>query len=105
MKRLQTLIQSCYDYGINPLPSLRKCFPGLKWKYWKTEGTVSSGKAIEKKLAAEADFVFPVSKTEFVSASKGDRRLDMNHVFFLEGGMDSPMLMPRRSFILSCIIR
>lgn len=31
---VRAFIQSCYEFGLNPLPHLRRYFPNFRWKYW-----------------------------------------------------------------------
>jgi hypothetical protein len=97
-KKLQVLLQACYDFGINPLPALRKCFPGLEWKYWKQEGMASIGREIETKLAATADFVWAVSSIELVSASDKLQRVDDKFVFWFSRISNMLRQMPRFDF-------
>lgn len=33
-KDVRALIQGCYEFGLNPLPHLRRYFPNFFWKYW-----------------------------------------------------------------------
>lgn len=84
MEELQDLFRLCYRYGINPLPSLRKVFPVMDWEYWKQEGMDWIGAVIENALQKNADFVWPLSSIEVVSASRRDGRVNPDYVFFFD---------------------
>ena len=82
IRQLQTLFTSCYLYGINPLPAIRKIFPALEWKHWKTKITTASPEEIGDEIARTANFVWHLPNMEVVTASRRDGR-DNDKLFFV----------------------
>jgi len=46
MDEIQKLLDSCYEFGINPLPQLRKCFPVFNWHYFEYNHVMEASRAI-----------------------------------------------------------
>lgn len=92
MRDLQQLFDSCYEFGINPLPQIRKCFPDLEWQYLELREAQDKNRII----AENVDLFWRVLMGGVVTASRPTSRIDRYHLFgFLDGVFRQP---PRNLF-------
>lgn len=89
MKELAELFRVCYGFGhpLNPLSGVRKCFPGLRWKFWEINKSASESEKspIRTRIAEESDFVWQVGEYEFITAFCNSKPEDgglLCHLYF-----------------------
>jgi hypothetical protein len=57
LNRIEELLYGCFDFGINPLPKLRKVFPAYTWEFIDlTERTTRGYKACLRNIAKTSRF-------------------------------------------------
>ena len=103
VKELQDLLQLCFNYGINPLPALRKAFPAFDWEYCKQEGMVTFGDGLSKRIAKKADFIFAVSQIEFVIAWRRGCAVNSEFIFYFNRTCGQLGYGVRNDFHIGCI--
>ncbi|MEK7499078.1 MAG: hypothetical protein AAB649_00540 [Patescibacteria group bacterium] len=103
MGEIRKLLLICYNYGISPLSGLRKVFPELEWKHWRLlNGKDFVREEVEESITETADFVWMISRTEFVTARRFASPVEKCNLFFLNAG-GNIFCLPRRRFSLSCL--
>jgi len=83
MDDLKNLFNSCYEFGINPLPRMRKCFPAFNWEYFelcRARGDMA------KDIQHRADMVWHIYQGGFVIATKKNKRVSDDKVYFIDRG-------------------
>ncbi|MFA5413757.1 MAG: hypothetical protein WC348_04460 [Patescibacteria group bacterium] len=106
MQKVQKFVDACCPYCCNPLPSLRRAYPGLEWKYWTVDAAVDSwpsgeigekAKKVRTRIAKEADFVwFVTGSCNFVTA-KTIGSLVINPTLYLFDNSDKQVKTPHRA--------
>ena len=78
MKDLQYLFNSCYEFGINPLPRIRKCFPAFEWEYY----AFPEAQDKSKHIAAKAAMVWRIHLGGYIVATMedGTRQIDISYI-------------------------
>ena len=63
LSKISILLYGCYEFGINPLPTLRKVFPEYDWKYIDLTGKSDKGyKQALTHIAITSDFFWHAVK-------------------------------------------
>ncbi len=101
MRDLADLFRICYKFGryLNPLPGVRKCFPGLLWNYWVDNSCASEiERHATKRIAETSDFVWLIGDYEIVTASCKARPEEgfLYHLFLF--GLDGLKHIAREDF-------
>jgi len=101
MRDLGVLFDSCYEFGVNPLARIRKCFSSFGWQYFD----LNEGYRHTDKIAASVDFVWRIYWGGFVAASIKDKSTPTDIIRYLSPDATGVLVSTRDVFKMSCIWR